>query len=139
MLLDDTVRQLLRDARSIAIVGAKDKSGQPVDGVGRYLLNAGYTVYPVHPVRASVWGLPAFKSLADLPEPVDIINLFRAADACPAHAREVLALPWKPQCFWMQQGIRSREAGECMASIGVRVVEDACIMVDHRRLLGGGQ
>lgn len=137
MLFDDTLRRVLQDARRIAIVGAKDKAGQPVDDVGRYLLAAGYDIYPVHPVRATVWGLPAYKTLANLPQCVDIINLFRAPEYCPAHAREVLALPWKPLCFWMQSGIRSAEAGELMAQVGVRVVEDACIAVEHRRLLGG--
>lgn len=135
MLDDNTLRALLRKAHSIAIIGAKDKPGQAVDRVGRYLIDQGYRVVPVHPVRKSVWGLPAVASLADLPDPVDIVNLFRAPEYCPAHAEEVLRLPWKPALFWMQLGIRSPEARLALAATDIAVVEDACIMVEHARLL----
>ncbi len=135
-VFDDTIRDLLLSAKHIAVVGANDTPGRPVDGVGRYLLEAGYAVWPVHPARRTVWGLPAVARLADLPQPVDIVNLFRAPEACPPHAREVAALPWKPAAFWMQLGIRSAEAGALLAGLGVAVVEDLCIMVEHRRLCG---
>ena len=134
MLLDDRLKSLLQHTRSIAIVGAKDKPGQPVDRVGRYLLAQGYSIFPVHPVRATVWGLTAWPSLAQLPQPVDMVNLFRASEHCPAHAREILELAWKPRCFWMQEGIRCAEAGELMARAGVIVVEDLCIKTEHYRL-----
>lgn len=136
MLFDDALRSLLQATRTIAIVGAKDKAGQAVDTVGRYLMSVGYTVYPVHPVRRSVWGMPAYASLADLPAAVDMVNLFRAPQYCPEHAKEILQLPWKPKSFWMQLGIRSAEAGELMHNAGIQVVEDCCSMVEHRRLLG---
>jgi len=136
-MFDDQIRALLSSAKTIAIVGAKDKPGQPVDAVGRYLIQAGYTVWPVHPVRHSAWGLSAFPSLMELPGKADIINLFRAASACPEHAQEVLTLPWKPSAFWMQTGIRSPEAGRALASHGISVLEDLCIMVEHRRLFAG--
>lgn len=136
MLFDDTLRTLLQSVHSIAIVGAKDKEGQDVDRVGRYLMAAGYTVYPVHPVRRGVWGLPTFASLAHVPEPVDMVNLFRAPQYCAEHAQEILQLSWKPRIFWMQQGIRSAEAGLLMHQAGIKVIEDRCIMVDHRNLLG---
>ena len=135
MLDDRLMRAMLGESRSIAIIGAKDKPGQAVDRVGRYLLEQGYRVVPVHPVRKTVWGLPAFASIAELPEPVDIINLFRAPEYCPGHAQEVLALGWKPKVFWMQLGIRSPEARQALAETGITVVEDSCIMVEHARLL----
>jgi len=136
-MFDDQIRTLLSSAKTIAIVGAKDKHGQPVDAVGRYLIKAGYTVWPVHPLRRSAWGLPAFPSLMKLPGKADIISLFRAASACPEHAQEVLALSWKPSAFWMQTGIRSPEAGQALAAHGISVIEDLCIMVEHSRLLAG--
>lgn len=136
MLFDDTLRDMLQNSRSIAIVGAKDKAGQAVDNVGRYLLAAGYTVYPVHPVRRTVWDLQAYPSVADLPCCVDIVNLFRAPQYCEGHARELLQLEWRPKVFWMQLGIRSPEAGLLLHAAGTTVVEDRCIMVEHRRLLG---
>ena len=135
MLDDRLMRAVLGESRSIAIIGAKDKPGQAVDRVGRYLLEQGYRVVPVHPVRKTVWGLPAFASIAELPEPVDIINLFRAPEYCPGHAQEVLTLGWKPRVFWMQLGIRSPEARQALAETGITVVEDSCIMVEHARLL----
>lgn len=131
-----TLRAILRDAKTIAVVGAKDTPGQPVDDVGRYLLRAGYTVIPVHPARRTVWDLPAYKSIADLPCPVDIITLFRAPEYCPDHAREVLALSWRPKVFWMQLGIVSEEAAALVAPEGVIVVQDACIKLEHKRLCG---
>lgn len=133
---DIWLRALLRNAKDIAILGAKDKPGQPVDGVGRYLRGQGYTIRPVHPARATVWGLAAYPDLAALPKPVDIIDVFRAPQYCPEHARQVLALPWRPKIFWMQSGIVSPEARELLEAAGVAVVENACLMVEHARLLG---
>lgn len=92
------------------VVGAKDKPGRAVDRVGRYLMDAGYEVYPVHPVRTTVWGLTAYPNLAALPCPWTSSIFFALREYCPDHAREVLALPWRPSLFWMQLGIRSRSA-----------------------------
>lgn len=133
---DIWLRALLSNTKDIAILGAKDKPGQPVDGVGRYLRGQGYTIWPVHPARATVWGLAAYPDLAALPKPVDIIDVFRAPQYCPEHARQVLALPWWPKIFWMQSGIVSPEARELLEAAGVAVVENACLMVEHARLLG---
>ncbi len=139
MLHSDTeLAALLRQVKTIAVVGAKDKPGQPVDRVGRYLLDAGFTVIPVHPKRSTVWGLPAYPTLAEVPVPVDLVDLFRAAEACPAHAQEVLQLAARPLGFWMQSGIVSREAREFLRGSGITVIEDRCLMVDHARLAGQG-
>lgn len=128
------IRTLLQDVRSIAVIGAKDAPGKAVHNVGRYLMRAGFRVFPVHPIHENIWGLPTCKSVGDLPEPVDLIDLFRASEYCPGHAREVLALPWKPKIFWMQLGISNPEATELMEKAGVTVVQDKCLMVEHRRL-----
>lgn len=139
MLHSDTeLAALLGQVKTIAIVGAKDKPGQPVDRVGRYLMDAGFTVIPVHPKRTSVWGLAAYPTLADVPHPVDLVDLFRAPEYCPDHARETLALAERPRGFWMQSGIISAEARSLLRGTGMVVVEDRCLMVDHARLLGGG-
>lgn len=137
MLFDNQLRDMLASARRVAIIGAKDNPGAPVNHVGRYLLNAGFEVQPVHPVRKQAWGIPAVKSIVDLPsigfEP-DIICLFRASQYCEEHAREVLQLPKLPQIFWMQEGIRNAEAGTLMFNAGVKVVEDRCIETVHKNL-----
>ncbi len=133
---DNDVKSLLSKARTIAVLGAKDKPGQAVDSVGRYLIRAGYEVIPVHPVRKDVWGLTTYSSLADIPKPVDLVDVFRAPEYCAGHAREALALDPPPSLFWMQLGISNAEARELLAQKGVAVVEDACLMVVHARLFG---
>jgi uncharacterized protein len=135
---DTQLAALFGKVKTIAVVGAKDKPGQPVDRVGRYLMDAGFRVIPVHPKRTEVWGLPAYPTLGDIPEPVDLVDLFRAAEACPAHAQEVLRLSPLPLCFWMQSGIVSPEARALFAGRQVLVVEDRCLMVDHRKLMAAG-
>lgn len=132
---DQDLKNILEQARTIAIIGAKDKAGQPVDNVGRYLINAGYRIVPVHPVRQNVWGLETWKSLLDIPFPVDIIDLFRAPDYCPDHARETLGLSYTPLCFWMQLGIRSEKAADILKQKPVMVVQDRCIKIEHQRLV----
>ena len=134
MLSDHELKALLAKVKTIAVLGANDRPGRPVDRVGRYLMDAGFTVFPVHPKRATVWGMAAYPTLADLPSPVDLLDLFRAADHCPAHAREVLDLPWRPAGFWMQSGIVSPEARSLLHGTGIAVVEDRCLMVEHARL-----
>jgi len=139
---DKELAALLAKVKTIAVVGAKDKPGQPVDRVGRYLIEAGFRVIPVHPKRTEVWGLTAYPTLCDIPEPVDLVDLFRAAEACPAHAEEFLRLSPLPCCFWMQSGIVSPAARAILAShpaaTPIHVIEDRCLMVDHRNLVSTG-
>ncbi|WP_018123173.1 CoA-binding protein [Desulfovibrio oxyclinae] len=126
---------LLREVKTIAIVGAVDKPGRPVDRVGRALIDMGFTVIPVHPKRTGVWGLETYTSLKDIPHPVDIVDLFRASEFCADHAREVLELDSLPRCFWMQSGIFNPEARAMLEPKGVMVVEDLCLKVEAERLL----
>ena len=133
---DSTLKALLVPGKTRAIIGAKDRPGTEVDMVGRFMIDAGFCVIPVHPARATVWGLAARKTLADIDEPIDIVNLFRAPANCPAHAAEVLSLSRQPSCFWMQSGIASPEARRMLAPLDTLVVEDRCIMVEYRRLWG---
>ncbi|WP_291318502.1 CoA-binding protein [Desulfonatronospira sp.] len=133
---DQDIKNLLQQAATIAVVGAKDKPGQPVDTVGRYLIQAGYRVIPVHPKRKSVWGLDTYADLTRIPEPVDIVDLFRASNYCPDHALEVLEMKHVPRAFWMQLGITSAQAAEILQEKPIQVVQDKCILVEHKRLLG---
>ena len=133
---DESIRLLLKECRTIAVVGAKDKPGQPVDEVGRYLLACGYTIIPIHPKRKDVWGLTTYASLAEVPVPVDIVDVFRAPDFCAGHARETLRLASRPRCFWMQLGISNKEAESLVEDAGILSVSDKCIKIEHARLLG---
>lgn len=135
---DKELAVLLGKVKTIAVVGAKDKPGQPVDQVGRYLIEAGFRVIPVHPKRSEVWGLKAYPTLNEIPEPVDLVDLFRAAEACPAHAEEFLRLSPLPRCFWMQSGIISPMARRILSGRDVLVVEDRCLKVDHTNLIARG-
>ena len=138
MFLDAQLRDIFANTRTIALVGAKDKEGQAVDRVGRYLIASGFKVLPVHPVRENVWGLRTYRSIEEITEPIDMVNLFRASEFCLAHAEECLRLSPVPKVFWMQLGIRNAEAGKLLWEKGVKIIEDSCIMVDHKRVMSGG-
>ncbi|MBI9110574.1 CoA-binding protein [Maridesulfovibrio ferrireducens] len=137
LLLDEKkLAALLNEVKVIAVIGAVDKPGRPVDMVGRYLIEAGFKVIPVHPKRQDVWGLKTYKSILDIPEHIDLVDVFRAPGFCPDHAEECLKLNTIPKVFWMQQGIYSPESREILSVKKITVIEDRCIMVDHKRLVG---
>lgn len=135
MIFDADIEGILKSSKSIAIIGAKDKAGSAVEHVGRYLIEQGYEILPVHPVRKTAWALTCYPSIVELPKTPDIICLFRASEACIEHAKEILTLHTKPQVFWMQTGIFSQEAGVLMQQENIRVVEDLCMEVEHKRLI----
>jgi predicted CoA-binding protein len=125
--------QILRDARTIALVGASPDPAKPSHGVMRYLLGAGYRVVPVRPLDCEdVLGVRCVASLAELGEPVDLVDVFRRAEHCAAHARE--AVEAGAGALWLQLGIRSDEARRIATDAGLDYVEDACTAVVHRRL-----
>jgi predicted CoA-binding protein len=97
----------------------------------------GYRVVPISPKLTEVLGEPAVASLGALHEPVDLVNLFRAPQHLPAHVDEILALPRKPFAVWFQLGIRNDEAAARLERAGIRVVQDACWMVEHARVVEG--
>jgi len=139
-LVDDDagLARILREARSVAVLGAKADPGAPAYYVPAYLAARGYRVRPVNPRLAGrrVLDEPVVATLADLPEPVDVVEIFRRPEYLPGHAAEVLRLPWRPAVVWFQLGIRNDAAAATLARAGIRVVQDRCMMPEHRRLLG---
>jgi len=126
--------QILREARTIALVGASPDPARPSHGVMRYLLGAGYRVIPVRPLDcAEVLGVPCVGSLSELDEQVDLVDVFRRPEHCAAHAREAVEIGTR--ALWLQLGIRSPEAGRIATDGGLDYVEDACTAVVHRRAL----
>jgi len=121
---------LLEEVKTIAIIGASDKPGRPVDGVGRALIERGFNIIPVHPKRHNVWGLKTYPSLLEIPVPIDCVDLFRAAQWCPGHAMEVLELNPLPKIFWMQSGITSPDAQKILKDVDIAVYENRCLMVE---------
>jgi len=139
-LIDDDVglAAILREAKTVAVLGAKADSAEPAYFVPAYLHARGYRIRPVNPKIAgrSVHDATAVARLADLAEPADVIEIFRRPEYLPDHAREILALPWQPKAVWFQRGIRNDAAAEMLARAGIRVVQNRCMMPEHRRLLG---
>jgi predicted CoA-binding protein len=135
---DAGLARILREARTIAVLGAKGEPGEPAYYVPAYLKTRGYAVLPVNPTRAGqrILGEPVVATLADLPGPVDVVEIFRRPELLPGHAAEILRLPWKPTAVWFQLGIRHDGAAATLACAGIRVVQDRCMMPEHRRLLG---
>lgn len=135
-LRDEDLRALLEGVRTIAVVGIKAGLGDDAYRVPAYLQRQGYRILPVTPKLDKVLGEPCAASLAALEESPDLVNLFRAAAHVPAHVDEILALDPHPRAVWMQLGIRHETATRRLVKAGIEVVEDRCLMVDHRRLLG---
>jgi len=134
MSLDADPLQLLREARTIAMVGASPKPDKPSHGVMSYLLRAGYRVIPVRADGCeSVHGVPCVASLREIDEPIDIVDVFRRAEHCPPHVREAVEVG--ARSLWLQLGIRSREARAIAREAGVPYVEDACTAALHARHL----
>lgn len=135
---DAGLARILREVRTIAVLGAKSEAGQPAFYVPSYLKSRGYRILPVNPTRAGerILGETVVATLADLPERVDAIEVFRRPQFLPGHASEILRLPWKPAVVWFQLGIRHDGAAAELAQAGIRVVQDRCMMPEHRRLLG---
>jgi len=136
-LLDDGgIADLLRTSRRIAIIGASSKSWRPVHGVMTYLMAVGYDVVPVSPREPEIEGMRCYPTLGEAVAetgPVDIVDVFRRAEACPEHAREAVAVG--ARCLWLQLGIVSVEAARIAAAGGLKVVMDRCTKVDHARFL----
>jgi uncharacterized protein len=125
--------QILREARTIALVGASPKPDRPSHGVMRYLLGQGYDVVPVRPLDCEeVLGVPCVATLAEIGRPVDLVDVFRRAEHAPAHAREAAEIGAK--AFWLQLGLRSPEARRICEAAGLDYVEDECTAIVHTRL-----
>jgi predicted CoA-binding protein len=129
---DDELRRLLEAARTIAVVGASSKADRPSFGVFRRLKAAGYRVVPVNPFETEVQGEKAYATLADVPHPIDIVDVFRRAGETPAVADAAVAVHAK--ALWLQLGIVNEEAAERARRGGLDVVMDACIAVAVSRL-----
>ena len=127
-----TPEEILRAAQTIAVVGASPDPSRTSHRVMRYLQRAGYRCIPVNPNADEVLGEPCYPSLADLPEPVDLIDVFRRAEYCADVAREAAAIG--APALWLQLGLRSAEARDVAEGVGMEYVEDACTAVVHRRL-----
>jgi predicted CoA-binding protein len=129
------ITKLLEEVGSIAIVGLSVKESRPSNMVARYLIEAGYTVFPVNPGQSEILGLPCYPDLASIPERIDIVDIFRRSEDIPPIVAQSVNLVPLPRAIWMQQGIVNQQAAELARKRGIYVVMDRCIKVDHANLL----
>jgi hypothetical protein len=130
----DVVAQILRSAKTIAVVGLSSNPMRASHGVAAYLKNAGYRIIPVNPNETEVLGEKAYARLEDVTESVDIVDVFRKAEEVPGVAESAIRIGAK--VLWMQLGIENAEAAERALVAGLAVVEDSCLMVEHKRRRG---
>ena len=132
------IRELLAETRTIAVLGIKTEAQatQPAFYVPRYLASVGFEVIPVpvyYPEVTHILGHQVYRKLVDIPGEVDLIDVFRRAEDIPSHVEDILAK--KPKAVWLQSGIRHDAVSEKLAQAGIQVVQDRCLMVDHRSFL----
>jgi len=136
MQSDAELRDLLHRVRSIAVLGVKNGAGDDAFRVPKYMQAHGYRIVPINPKLETVLGERALASLAKIEGGVDLVNVFRAPHHLPAHVDEILALSPRPLAVWLQLGISHAEAAARLETAGIAMVQDRCLMVEHRRLLG---
>ncbi|MCI0573554.1 MAG: CoA-binding protein [Myxococcaceae bacterium] len=136
-LIDDAegVRRIVRQSRRVAVLGIKTEAqaGQPAFDVPRYLAEAGVDVVPVpvyYPDVTEILGRKVYRKLVDIPGEVDLVDVFRRPQDVPQHVEDILAK--RPRAVWLQSGIRNDAVAEQLARAGIDVVQDRCLMVDHR-------
>lgn len=137
---EDRVAALVRSARRVAVLGIKTEAqrGQAAFYVPAYLAEAGVDVVPVpvyYPEVTTILGRQVYRRLVDVPGELDLVDVFRRPSDVPGHLEDLLAK--KPRAVWMQSGIRHDEVAEALARAGIQVVQDRCLMVDHRAYARG--
>lgn len=132
-LSDDNLRKLLTEARNVAVVGISPRVNRPSYAVASYLRDVGYRIFPVNPAMESWNGIAAYGTISDIPENIDIVDIFRR----PLQVGPVVedAIAAGAGAVWMQQGIVNEDAAQAARDAGLDVVMDRCMLVEHRRLI----
>ena len=132
---DVTLRRILAETRTIAVLGASDKPTRPSHEIYSYLVSTGdYQVYPVNPTITEIDGVPVYPRLANLPVVPDMVDVFRRFEELPSVLADTLALEPRPKTLWLQQGLWHEQVGRDAEAAGMHVVMDLCLMVEHARL-----
>jgi hypothetical protein len=134
---DSGIRELLSNTKRIAVIGIKteEKASQPAFYVPQYMKNAGFEVIPVpvyYPEATEILGEKVYRSLIEIPGEIDLVNIFRRSNDVSKHTEDILAK--RPKAVWLQSGIRDDKTAQTLAEAGIKVVQDACLMVEHRAL-----
>jgi uncharacterized protein len=133
---DSYIRGILNSVKSIAMVGASERESRPSYFAFKYLLERGYTMIPVNPGKAgeTILGRRVYARLADVPEPIDMVDIFRNSRFAPAVVEEALALKPRPQVIWMQLGVHNDAAAALAEANGLKVVMNRCPKIEYGRL-----
>jgi hypothetical protein len=131
------IARIVRENKRIAVLGIKTEAqrDQPAFYVPEYMARAGYDIVPVpvyYPAVTEILGRPVYRTVSAVPPPVEMVNVFRRPRDIPPHVPDILAA--RPRVVWLQLGIRHDEAAEAFARAGIQVVQDRCLLVEHRRL-----
>ncbi len=134
---DVEIKEMLANTKRIAVLGIKTEaqSFQPAFYVPQYMASAGFEIIPVpvyYPETTEILGQKVYRSLVEIPFDVDLVNVFRRSDDVAKHTEDILAK--KPKAVWLQSGIRNDAVAETLAREGIKVVQDLCLMVEHRAL-----
>jgi len=130
----DAILELLKNYKTIAVVGLSSNPMRPSYDVTEYMQAAGYRIIPVNPNEREVLGEKSYARLEEVREKIEIVNVFRRAEEVPAVVESAIRVGAK--VVWMQQGVENEEAAEKARAAGLVVIEDACILVEHRRRVG---
>ncbi|TWF56684.1 CoA-binding protein [Neorhizobium alkalisoli] len=135
---DGYIADILKSTRTIALLGASPNPARPSYGVMSFLLRKGYDVFPVNPGQAGkeILGRTVYARLADVPQPVDMVDVFRAPEFLAAVMDEAIALPTRPKVIWSQLDIRDDAAAAKAEAEGIKVVMDRCPAIEYPRLIG---
>ena len=131
----EKLRRILRTTKSIAVVGLSAQWHRPSYFAAKYLQDHGYRIVPVNPMYDEVLGEKCYKSLRDIPEPVDMVDCFRKSAEIPAIAEDAIAIG--ARVLWMQIGVESAQARKRAEEAGLQVVENRCVKIEHGRFYGG--
>jgi len=127
----DPVLDLLRSSKTIAVVGLSSNPARPSNEVAAYLQSVGYRIIPVNPNESEVLGEKSYARLEDIPEPIDIVDIFRRSEDVPPVADSAIAI--KAKTLWLQLGIENAASAEKATSAGLNVIENACLLVEHKK------
>jgi predicted CoA-binding protein len=129
--MPDPIADLLRSAKTIAVVGMSANPEKDAHTVPKYMAEHGYRIIPVNPNATEILGLKVFKAITDVPQPVDIVDVFRPGPECDKVAEAAIKI--RPRAVWLQLGITNPRAKQIVESAGIQYIEDRCLRVEHQR------
>jgi len=130
---DEELMKVLKESKTIAVVGCSRDPEKEAHRIPKYLKEHGYRIIPVNPFADKILGERVYKRLSDIKEPVDVIDVFRPSEECLDVVKDAIKI--RPKAIWMQLGIKNKEAAELAKENGIKVVMDRCMMVEHRRMI----